>query len=470
MNWLRSSGCGLCGQSLLDCSSISLRVRFSGVPMPRIPRSLLFDPAEPGIYHCVNRCVRRAFLCGVDHFTGKNFDHRKEWIQGRLEYLAGQMGLDVLGFAVMSNHLHVVLRNRPDVVEQWPDNEVARRWWNLFPSRRNDDDTPAASDLALFTGNADRLAEVRRRLSSLSWFMRCPAEPIARRANGEDSCTGRFWEWRFKAQPVLDEPAQPACLAYVDLNPVRARIATTPEESRFTSVYKRLQAFSGERCGVPCDAPPGDCTELLVADAADAEAAYTLTGSDGNAPAQGPTDDAGRQVRTHAAAGSVRLELPRKRTATTTAGDESRDGRCDAPRKGTRHGMGHGIARSVRPAAEWLSPFELSAAQGLNAAPAARASNKGCLAMTFAEYLQLLDWTGRALRQEKRGAIPADLAPILERLSVTHDGWLKLVTEFGRLFRRSAGTPASLGQDAKKWGRKRREGITQSRAAFAAPA
>ncbi len=154
--------------------------------MPRIPRSLLFDPTEPGIYHCVNRCVRRAFLCGVDRFTGKNFDHRKEWIQGRLEYLAGQMGLDVLGFAVMSNHLHVVLRNRPDVVERWPDDEVARRWWNLFPSRRNDDDTPAepaASDLAVVTGNADRLAEVRRRLSSLSWFMRCLAEPIARRAN-----------------------------------------------------------------------------------------------------------------------------------------------------------------------------------------------------------------------------------------------------------------------------------------------
>ncbi len=458
--------------------------------MPRIPRSLLFDPAEPGIYHCVNRCVRRAFLCGVDRMTGKNFDHRKEWIQGRLEYLAGQMGLDVLGFAVMSNHLHVVLRNRPDVVERWSDDEVARRWWNLFPSRRNDDDTPAepnASDLAMITGNAARLAEVRRRLSSLSWFMRCLAEPIARRANGEDSCTGRFWEGRFKAQPVLDEPALAACLAYVDLNPVRARIAATPEESRFTSVYERVQALSAEERNVPCDPPPEaeDWGGLPEADTVHADSAYAVTNPavtnpDGNAPAQVPMVDAGRQVRTHAAAGSVRLELPREMSAANTARDEPREERCDtpgvrqqagdSPRKGTRHGMGHGIGQSARPAAEWLSPFELSAEQGLNAAPAARASNKGCLAMTFTEYLQLLDWTGRQLRQEKRGAIPADLAPILERLSVTDDGWLKLVTEFSRIFRRSAGTPASLGQDARKWGRKRREGISQSRAAFASPA
>ena len=304
--------------------------------------------------------------------------------------------------------------------------------------------------------------------------MPCLAEPIARRANGEDACTGRFWEGRFKAQPVLDEPALAACLAYVDLNPVRARIAATPEKSRFTSVYERLQTLSAAGRGAPCGAAaPEDRAGLPVADAV-----HAVTDPDRDASAQEPTEDAGRQVRTHAAAGSVRLELPLEMTATTSGSDERRDSPGararqrpgDSPRKGTRHGMGHGIGQSARPAAEWLSPFELSAAQGLSAAPAARASNKGCLAMTFAEYLQLLDWTGRQLQQEKRGAIPADLAPILERLSVTHDGWLKLVTEFSRLFRRSAGTPASLGQDAKKWGRKRREGISQSRAAFASPA
>ncbi len=115
---------------------------------------------------------------------------------------------------------------------------------------------------------------------------------------------------------------------------------------------------------------------------------------------------------------------------------------------------------------EWLSPFELSAKPTSKRVPRSRASNTGCLALTFAEYLQLVDWTGREIRADKRGAISKGIAPILERLSVTSEGWLKLVTEFSRLFRRSAGTPASLGEDAAKRGHKRREGISNSRAVF----
>jgi hypothetical protein len=69
--------------------------------MPRIPRKLLIDPTEVGVFHCISRCVRRAFLCGCDRLSGKNFDHRKQWIQDRIEFLAGQFGIDVLGFAVI---------------------------------------------------------------------------------------------------------------------------------------------------------------------------------------------------------------------------------------------------------------------------------------------------------------------------------------------------------------------------------
>ncbi len=86
--------------------------------------------------------------------------------------------------------------------------------------------------------------------------------------------------------------------------------------------------------------------------------------------------------------------------------------------------------------------------------------------MPFADYLRLVDWTGRQLRQDKRGAIPNELAPILERLHVTGEGWLQLVEHFSRLFRRAAGQPTSLSRDAAKWGRRRRPGIAASRAFF----
>ena len=111
--------------------------------MARSPRRDLIDAAEVGVYHCVQRAVRRAWLCGQDPVTGKNFDHRKVWIQERLAFLAGQFAIDICSIAMMSNHVHMVLRNRPDIAGQWSDEEVARRWWNLFPGRKTEDDKAA---------------------------------------------------------------------------------------------------------------------------------------------------------------------------------------------------------------------------------------------------------------------------------------------------------------------------------------
>ena len=173
--------------------------------MARAVRNEVIADGEVGVYHCINRCVRRAFLCGQDPVSGRSFEHRKVWIQQRLEMLAGQFGIDVLGFTIMSNHLHVVLRNRPDVVAAWSDDEVARRWWNLFPQRRDEQGQPAEPqphELAMLRADARALAERRARLSSLSWFMRCLCEGIARQANREDQCTGRFWEGRFKCRRI----------------------------------------------------------------------------------------------------------------------------------------------------------------------------------------------------------------------------------------------------------------------------
>ena len=220
--------------------------------MPRLPRQELVEETEPGVYHCINRCVRRAFLCGQDPVSGKNFEHRKRLIRRRLEFLAGQFALDVLSYTVMSNHIHVIVRNRPDVVADWPDDEVARRWLALFPLRCNSDGSPAEpydTELSMITSDTEKLTERRRRLSNVSWFMRCLCEPIARAANKEDECTGRFWEGRFKCQRLLDESAILACSVYVDLNPVRAGIAPS-------KLGARRRARRASRCPATSKDPP----------------------------------------------------------------------------------------------------------------------------------------------------------------------------------------------------------------------
>ena len=213
--------------------------------MARQNRREIFDPDTPSVMHCINRAVRRAMLCGVDKFSGKSFEHRRDWVKERLIYLAQYYGIDVLGYAVMGNHMHVILRNRPDVVQTWSDQEIARRIWYLFPKRKDADKNPCEPtefELNMLTGSKKLVQEYRTRLSDISWLMRQLAEHVAIRANKEDECTGRFWEGRFKSQPLLDEAAILACSAYVDLNPVRAKLAETPEESDYTSAQDRIES------------------------------------------------------------------------------------------------------------------------------------------------------------------------------------------------------------------------------------
>ena len=206
----------------------------------------IVDDNHVGVYHCIARCVRRAFLCGTDSYSGRDYSHRPArpgFSIGYFRPLAGLFGIEVCGYAIMSNHLHLVLRNRPDRVEQWSDADVALRWRKLFPQRDDVTGEPAEPDdldLAMLVADADRLATLRGRLSSLSWFMRCLCEWVARAANREDKSAGRFWAGRFKSQPLLDEAALLACSVYVDLNPIRAGIALTPEESQFTSGCDRI--------------------------------------------------------------------------------------------------------------------------------------------------------------------------------------------------------------------------------------
>ena len=206
-------------------------------------RSLLVDPDTPGFYHCISRCVRRAWLCGVDPYNGKSYEHRREWVEQRLLELAEIFAVGVYAYAVMSNHVHVVLRIDPTAAATWTDEDVAVRWVRLFPATLDGehDEAGCRTKEQILLGNADRLIACRQRLGSLAWLMKALNEPIARRANREDVCTGRFWEGRYKCQALLDEAAVLTCMSYVDLNPIRAGIAENLENSFHTSATQRIE-------------------------------------------------------------------------------------------------------------------------------------------------------------------------------------------------------------------------------------
>ena len=205
-------------------------------------RSTLIPTGSAGTFHCVSRCVRRAFLCGEDRLTGRSFEHRRQWVEDRIHELAGIFGVAIWGYAVMSNHIHVVVQTLRAAVAGWSADEVAARWLRLFP--RQDQNPEMRTEV--LAGDVERIKVLRERLSDLSWFMRCLSEPIARSANREDHCKGRFWEGRFKCQMLLDESAVLAAMAYVDLNPVRAKLCDTLEASAHTSARRRLRAIESD--------------------------------------------------------------------------------------------------------------------------------------------------------------------------------------------------------------------------------
>jgi hypothetical protein len=190
----------------------------------------------------------------------------------------------------------------------------------------------------------------------VSWFMRCLNEPIAREANKEDECTGRFWEGRFKSQALLDEKALAACLAYVDLNPIRAKMAETPESSDHTSVQERIKAMLTAEAGEERQPP-----DLLPF------------------------------------AGNPREEMPK------------------------------GL------------PFQLS------------------------DYLELVEWTGRQLRDDKRGAIQGSLPPILERLQMERKSWLHMATHFENRFKGLVGAAYQLQVACKRLGYRRTPNLAACR-------
>ncbi len=273
------------------------------------PRSTLVSVQDTPYYHCIGRCVRRAYLCGEDVVTGKSFAHRRQWMLERLKLLTETFAIELCAYALMSNHYHLVVRIDEQQVEQWSAREIVERWTRLYSgpeyARRFLNGEPLST---LEQTLLDQQISVwSARLNDLSWFMRCLNEWLARLANQEDGCKGRFWEGRFKSQALLDEGALLTVMAYVDLNPVRAGIAMTLTESDFTSVQQRLfeiargtkasaseqaQAtptllpFAGALCQDPTPAIPFNLQDYL--ELVDRSGRVIRTGKRGALPEQAP--------------------------------------------------------------------------------------------------------------------------------------------------------------------------------------
>ena len=326
--------------------------------MARLARAEVFDPKEIAILHICARVVRKCFLFGVDPFTGKNHDHRKIWIEDQLKLLAANFGIDLLAFAILSNHFHLILRSRPDVIAALDDTEVARRWLMLCPIRKKKDRSPEEPnefELNSIRNDPARLTTIRTRLSDVSWWLRLLCQNIGTRANQEDKQTGKFFQGRYRAVRIMDEESLLACAAYVDLNPIRAAMAETIETSEHTSVQRRIQALQQSEPSKPIRSPRVDSflSPLTIDEKHDSlEACVNQTG--------------------------------------------------------------------------------------------VRCSDKGFLSMPIADYLELLDASGRMIRADKSGYTPADIAPIFERLKLDREYWQLQIKEFGRLFANVAGKPKNV--------------------------
>ena len=229
-------------------------------------RKELISLADTPYYHVTSRCVRRAFLCGVVHYSGQSYEHRRQWVVDRIRLLSSLFAIDVCAYAVMSNHYHLVLKLCPEQFSDLSDDQIMERWCALFKGpllvqRYRDGESLSPPERATVS---DIVNVWRRKLSSISWFMRCLNQPIAHQANQEDKCTGKFWESRFTSQALKTEEALLSCMAYVDLNPIRAGIETSPETSSFTSIQERIEPSFELQQAVEAQCQCGDLQSFNV--------------------------------------------------------------------------------------------------------------------------------------------------------------------------------------------------------------
>jgi len=210
----------------------------------RKPRSEIILKNQPGLYHCRSVCVRRAFICGYDSYTGTDFSHRKAWIVNRLKTLVASYNIKIASYSIQSNHYHITVKTNPSGVEKWSPQEIIDRWFRIHPNHKiyGKDGIPKGRDLERLVTSKVLVELYRQRLGDLSWFMADLNSFIAVKANNEEDISGQFWDGRFRCRRLLDEAAVIQCMGYVDLNSIRNGQAERLEDCDFSSIQDRVLA------------------------------------------------------------------------------------------------------------------------------------------------------------------------------------------------------------------------------------
>ena len=217
--------------------------------MTRKNRSEQINESTVGIYHISDRCVRGAFLINKKKGSHESDDDRRDWLHERLVSLAEYFLIDIIAFAILCNHMHLILRNRPDLVEKMSNEEVIRAWWGISPTYRRNKQPGRLTPKRLrrLLQDQDHIRECRERLSSISWFMRYLKHPLALLANDKDKTSGHFWQARFHCRPLDSLEELLTAMVYVDLNPIRAGMANSVADSRYTSAFNRVESAKRRR-------------------------------------------------------------------------------------------------------------------------------------------------------------------------------------------------------------------------------
>lgn len=315
------------------------------------PRKELICLASTPYYHITTRCVRHSFLCGFDKITDRDYEHRRQWIVERIRLLSSVFAIDICAYAVMSNHYHLVVKIAPEQIDDLTNHEIVQRWLTVFKGHQVVRDYACGAILSALELElvSQQINHFRRSLADISCFMKYLNQPISARANREDGCKGRFFEQRYTSDPLPTEEALLACMAYVDLNPVRAGISDTPESSDYTSAQERITP------------------------------AFELAAAIANQVGQG---------------------------------------------------FMQSFDIALKPLLHFSEPTVDDAQTGIPFA--------------LHDYFELIDWTGRVIRADKRGHIPLHLPPILQRLSIDRKRWVSSATSFETIRRQRFAVEKSI--------------------------